>query len=572
MQKMISVALTGSGGSGVITAGNMILQAAARAGFFGQFGRSSGPQIRGGEAAAMLHLSNHPVDAPGDVFKILVALDWHNTDRFAVELPLSIDSLIIADPDQGDIPDVLLESGAKVVEIPLKKLSKQVAKGRPNMVAVGLISGILGLGEDVVDQAMVKALSKRGEDALTSSRGAAALGRDAANEIEFQASLGDAPQQTNARWLLNGNEATGFGALLGGIRFVAAYPITPATEVLEWMSPNLKKLGGALVQAEDELASINMIIGASYGGTPSLTATSGPGLALMLESLGLAIASEIPVVIVDVMRGGPSTGIPTKSEQSDLNIALFGPHGDAPHLVLAPSGIQDCVKTTAWAVQLAEATQTPTVVLSDQLLGQTRAVVERPDTLPAGSMRKTSAASDEGYQRYLVDNSGISAMAVPGTAGCQYTADGLEHDPVGVPSSQVADHRAQLDKRAGKIENYDFGDDWADIEGDGDLAVIAWGSTAGVVREAIRRLDKGGLNLRLIVPRLLAPAQPSRMAEALKGCDRALSIELSHGAQFYHYLKGYYDIACPLTQYHRPGPLPFRPGELVQEIENWSRS
>ena len=194
---------------------------------------------------------------------------------------------------------------------------------------------------------------------------------------------------SRARWLITGNEAAGYGALRGGVRFVAAYPITPATELLEWMAPALAKVGGTLVQAEDELASINMIIGASYGGVPSLTATSGPGLSLMIEALGLGVAAEMPIVVVDVMRSGPSTGIPTKSEQSDLNIALYGLHGDAPHLVVAPNSIADCLAATQWAVQLAEALQVPAIVLSDQYFGQTRAVVDRPADAPAPSERLT---------------------------------------------------------------------------------------------------------------------------------------------------------------------------------------
>jgi hypothetical protein len=171
------------------------------------------------------------------------------------------------------------------------------------------------------------------------------------------------------------------------VRFVAAYPLTPATELLEWMSPALAEVGGTLVQAEDELASINMAIGGSYGGVPSLTATSGPGLSLMIEALGLAVTAEIPIVVVDVMRVGPSTGIPTKSEQGDLNIAVHGLHGDAPHLVLACNSVADCLGTTQWAVQLAEALQSPAIVLSDQFLGQARSVVDRPDDRAAGPGR-----------------------------------------------------------------------------------------------------------------------------------------------------------------------------------------
>ena len=570
--KTISFALTGSGGSGVITAGSMILEAASQAGKYGLFMRSSGPQIRGGEAAAMIQISDNPVDAPDDAFDIMVSIDWHNIDRFAVELPLTENSLVLYDPENGDVPEIIAKTGAKLVALPMKKRAKAIKKGRQNMIAAGAIARLTGIQGEALDQVMVKVLAKRGEEALSASREAVASGSAAAED--FGVPLPDVAKTVEApqRWMISGNEAAGLGALRGGIRFVAAYPITPATELLEWMAPNLKKVGGALVQAEDELASINMIIGSSYGGTPSLTATSGPGLALMSESFGLAVASEVPLVVVNVMRGGPSTGIPTKSEQSDLNIALFGLHGDAPHLVVAPQSVSDCVFSTQWATNLTEVTQTPAIVLSDQLLGQTKAVIDRPADIAFAGKRKIAEAGVENYQRYALGGNSVSAMSVPGNSGGQYTADGLTHNQRGLPSSQDTDHLAQMDKRRDKIQNHDYGDHWAEVDGDGALAIIAWGSTVSAVRRALAQMPDGGKNIRVIAQRLLAPALPERMAEALAGVEKALVIELSHSAQFYHYLKGYFDLPCPTETYHRPGPLPFRPRELSDIITKWSGS
>ena len=569
MQETVSIAFTGAGGAGVITAGTMLLDAIGKAGLYGLFMRSSGPQIRGGEAAAMIRLSPAPVDAPGESFDIMIAIDWHNIDRFAIEMPLTPDSLVFVDPEQGDVPEVIAKTGAKIIEFPMKDMAKAIPKGRPNMLALGVVKQLVGLEDGVVDGVLEKMLKKRGDDALEASRAAVAAGASFASGIDFKKSL-KAEGEAGERWMISGNEATGLGAVRGGVRFVAAYPITPATEILEWMAPNLDKIGGALVQAEDELASIAMIIGSSYGGTPSMTATSGPGLALMAESIGLAVASETPVVIVDVMRGGPSTGIPTKSEQSDLNIALFGLHGDAPHLVTAPTTVSDCLFTAQWSIHLAEALQVPTIMLSDQLLGQTKSIIDRPADLAFVSDRSVAQAGVENYQRYALTEDGVSPMSIPGRAGGQYTADGLEHNPYGNPSAQVHDHSTQLDKRAHKISDFDYGDHWADIEGEGDLAVITWGSTTAVVKEALATLRDKGLNVRLISPRLLAPAQTEKMTEALKGVKRALSIELSHSEQFYRYLKGYFELPCPVQSYHRAGPLPFRAGELMEQIEKWS--
>ena len=255
--------------------------------------------------------------------------------------------------------------------------------------------------------------------------------------------LAQRPQRrAGRRWLISGNEAAGYGAIRGGVRFVAAYPITPATELLEWMAPALTKVGGTLLQAEDELASVNMIIGASYGGVPSLTATAGPGLALMTEGIGLAVSAEVPIVVVDVMRGGPSTGIPAKSEQSDLSFAVSGLHGDAPRLVLAPTSIADCLGDHA----MGGATRRGAAGAGDRAVRPVHGPVARHHR-PARRCRVprhgalTAAANTPDYKRYRDTDSGISPMAIPGTPGVVYTADGLEHTEAGIPSSQSRDHR-----------------------------------------------------------------------------------------------------------------------------------
>ena len=356
------------------------------------------------------------------------------------------------------------------------------------------------------------------------------------------------------------------------MRFVAAYPITPATELLEWLSTALTAVGGVLVQAEDELASINMVIGSSFGGVPALTATSGPGLALMMESLGLAVTAETPLVVVDVMRVGPSTGIPTKSEQGDLNIALHGLHGDAPHLVLAPNSVGDCLQTARWAVSLAESLQAPAIVLSDQFLGQARAAIARPPDPMLAADRARAPCGGNDYRRYALTPSGVSPMALPGTPGGAYTADGLEHDERGTPSSQATDHVAQLDKRRRKLELHDYGDLWADIEGAGDLAVVTFGSTTGAVREALRRLGTAAHGIKLISLRLLAPLQSERLAEALAGVRKLLVIEQNESGQLFHYLRGGMALPTETSSLRKPGGQQFNPGEIGQRLLEWSRT
>jgi len=200
--KSLSIAVTGSGGAGVITAGGMLLEAAAKAGCYGQFGRSAGPQIRGGEAAAIVRLASEPVDGPGDVFDILVAIDWHNIERFAVELPLSEHSLVLADPAQGEVPDVIAASGARVVELAMKQMAKAIPKGRPNMVALGAIAGLIGLPGTVAEEVMDRALKRRGEEALVASRAAFAAGAEAARAIAFESPDLWSRRDERERWII----------------------------------------------------------------------------------------------------------------------------------------------------------------------------------------------------------------------------------------------------------------------------------------------------------------------------------------------------------------------------------
>jgi 2-oxoglutarate ferredoxin oxidoreductase subunit alpha len=444
-----------------------------------------------------------------------------------------------------------------------------------NMIALGVAGTLAGLPLQALQDAVREAWKKPAT--LDANLQAVASGAESATGIARHLAQSGGPMaQLQAgepshrpRWMMSGNEATGLGAIRGGVRFVAAYPITPATEVLEWLAPKLLEVGGTLLQAEDELASINMIIGASYGGVPSLTATSGPGLALMTEAIGLAVASEVPIVVVDVMRGGPSTGIPAKSEQADLSFAVSGLHGDAPRLVVAPNSIADCLSATHWAVHLAEALQTPAIVLSDQYLGQSRAIVDGPVTAAYGPTRLKAEANTPDYKRYRDTPSGVSPMAIPGTEGVSYTADGLEHSEAGIPSSQSRDHVLQLDKRQRKLDAHEYGPYWADIEGEADAVVITFGSASGPVREAIARAHAQDLAIRLISLRLLAPAQPAQMTAALQGAKHILVVEQNHGAQLYRYLRAWYDFPVPPTSYHRPGPLPLRPGELLSVLRTW---
>src|SRR5690606_28082698 len=258
-RRSISIAMAGSGGSGVMTAGTLLLDAAAKAGLYGLMVRTSGPQIRGGEAAALIRLASTPTDSLDDGFDLLLAIDWQNIHRFADEIPMRADAIVVGDADEGEAPEVFLKNGARAEAVPLKKLSKAIPGSWTNMVALGVAGAIVGIPLEALEAAL-RGSWKRGEAALAANVDALRAGFETGGAIGALPPL-EASAANAKRWLIGGNEAAGFGALRGGIRFVAAYPITPATEMLEWMAPALTKVGGTLLQAEVELASINMIIG-----------------------------------------------------------------------------------------------------------------------------------------------------------------------------------------------------------------------------------------------------------------------------------------------------------------------
>ena len=559
MADRFSIAITGAGGAGVISCGELLIRSWAGVGGRGLLHKSFGPQIRGGEAAALLSLTSNEQYTGSADYQLLVALDWLNFSRFEDEIRLADDALVLCESATG-VPPALAD--AHIVEMPFSSLAAaEHPDGRANMLALGMLGAALGLSADSLARLAEAHLATK--PASYREAAVACIRAGANHDVDLP---GQPPEPGDpGAWCLTGNQAAGFGALDAGVRFVAAYPITPASDLLEWMAGPLEELGGELLQAEDELAAINMALGAAFGGVPAFTATSGPGLALMSESIGLAVASETPVCVFNVQRGGPSTGIPTKSEQSDLNIALHGQHGDAPHLVLAPLSVSDCVFTTGWAVDLAHTLQTPALVLSDQFIGQSTAVISEPRRHSARP--QAVAAPEEDFLRYQITESGVSVMALPGDPGRRFTADGLEHDERGTPSAAQSDHRLQLDKRQRKLTSFDFGTEWGEIDGSGKLALIAFGSCAAVIREAAAALAEAGCPARTLALRLLAPLQVRAVEAALEGCDRIVVVEQNHGAQLFHYLRGQLGSTTPTDSYARPGPNPIDPAELAAHIQ-----
>ena len=564
----LAVVFAGSGGAGAMTAGELLLRAAAEVGYYGMMSRLFGPQVRGGEAAALVSISTDPVTCQPDRFDLFVALDWERTDQFGPEIPLDEESVVLADPEKGVAPPGIVKSKARTIPLPMGNagataLERALHGKHTNVFAAGAVGRLAGLPPAPLHAALAVVLGSKSAQVMQTNKGALDAGLAASTSLDPDLRL--APPRPTARWLMTGNQAMAVGAMRGGVRFVGCYPITPATDLVEWLAPQLKKLGGRLALAEDELAAINMVLGASYGGVPAMTVTSGPGLSLMVETIGLGIAAEIPAVIVDVMRGGPSTGIPSKTEQSDVNIAVYGGHGDAPRIVLAPTSVRDCMFTGEWAVYLAESLQTPVIVLSDQALGQTYTVIDPKPDRPQPLARRTAIANGA-FKRYAIGSDPITPMPRPGTPGGQWVGEGLTHNETGIPVSGAAAHRAQLDKRAREIAEFDPGPLWGEVWGEGDTAILTFGSGIGAAQEAARRLAAAGRPARVVSLRVLSPLPVKALARALDGARRIIVMEQNHGAQLYHHLLAHQAIRPGAESFARPGPLPFRPAEVALHL------
>jgi 2-oxoglutarate ferredoxin oxidoreductase subunit alpha len=373
---------------------------------------------------------------------------------------------------------------------------------------------------------------------------------------------------------MTGNQATTLGALAAGCRFYSGYPITPATSIMEFMSTELPKMGGTLIQAEDEIAAITMAIGASFGGVKSMTATSGPGLSLMIEAIGHASMTEVPVVVVDVQRAGPSTGMPTKTAQGDLFMALYAANDEAPRFVIAPDSVEDCFYQMVNAFNLAEKYQLPVIVLTDQAMSE-RVETIRPidlsqvEVLDRLTPELEGDHSGNGYKRYALTEDGISPMAIPGMRGGHYVAEGLEHNEYGAPNYTPEMHSAMMEKRYRKVEtarrelrNWNVVDVWGDPGA--EIGVIGWGSTKGTVREAMAQAMQEGVRVAALYPEMLLP-MPDEEIRAFLANKRAVIVpELNYRGMFGDVIAHRYNVKVNhVTKYDG---LPFKVQDIYEAI------
>jgi 2-oxoglutarate ferredoxin oxidoreductase subunit alpha len=578
MKRDLIIGMAGSGGDGIVSAGESLITACAREGYYAMMTKSFGPQIRGGESSFRLRIATEPVRAAGGTLDVAVALNWEDFLKFGAELPVDGSSVVIYEAKTNVPPDALPLGPvvpAEAVAVPIAEMARQATgtDRAKNSVVLGLVAGWFGLGADAILAGIRKRFAKKSEEMVAANEKAFALGREfaEAHPLTTDHRL-DAPAARSPKMLADGNDLCAAAAVFAGCGFFGGYPITPSTEIMQFLTREIWKYGGAVLQAEDEIAGIGSAVGASFAGVKSMTATSGPGMALKTEMLSLATIAELPLVVVNVQRGGPSTGIPTKSEQSDLFQAVFSSHGDVVRPVLAPTSVADTFDVTVEAFNMAEAYQTPVIILSDQEIAQRKEVLDPIDTTDVTLVerRRPNATELQNYVRFRHTADHISPISHPGMEGGNYLGAGIEHNEHGDPTASGRIHEAMNEKRVRKFDPLHKRQDLFHIEGDesATLALVSWGSTAGACHEALELARASGLRAKLLVPRLLFPVAEEVYRHFFASVQAGLVVEQSYLGQLYRILRMYVDLPSGVTSMARSGANPFQPSEIVAGLRD----
>jgi 2-oxoglutarate ferredoxin oxidoreductase subunit alpha len=577
MSDDLVIGMAGSGGDGIVSAGESLIAAAAADGYYAILTKSFGSQIRGGESSCRLRMSTRPVLNPGGTLDVALALNWPDFLRFGAELPVGGNTIVIYESESALAPDRLplgAVTPAEAVAVPISELARKTTgtDRAKNIVVLGLFAGWFGLGRDAILAGIRKRFGRKGAKLIEASERAFEVGLAYASEHPLRSGTTmERPAPTaGGKLLTDGNEMCAAAAIFAGCRFFAGYPITPSTEIMQFLTREIWKYDGTVLQAEDEIAGIGAAVGASFAGTKAMTATSGPGMSLKTEMLGLATIAELPLVVVNVQRGGPSTGMPTKSEQADLFQAVFSAHGDVSRPVLAPSSVADVFHVTVEAFNIAEEFQTPVVILSDQEIGQRKEIVDPIDTatVPVVERRRPNAAELEHYTRFHLTESCISPISHPGLAGGTYQGAGIEHAETGAPTASGSVHARMTEKRFRKLVPLARRRDLFELDGDADapLVLVSWGSTAGVCREALARVRVKGVRIRFLVPKLLYPVAEDVYRNFFQGARGGLVVEQSYQGQLYRLLRMFVDVPPCVSSLARPGANPFVPAEIVGRL------
>ncbi|EMN7731461.1 2-oxoacid:acceptor oxidoreductase subunit alpha [Bacillus cereus] len=576
MISQLSWKVGGQQGEGIESTGEIFCIALNRLGYYLYGYRHFSSRIKGGHTNNKIRVSTTEVRAISDDLDILIAFDQETIDFNFHELRPG--GIVVADAKfNPTIPD---NTDVNLYVIPFTDIASELGTSlMKNMVAVGASSAVLGLDETAYLDVVEEIFGRKGEQVVQKNMDAIKRGSQYMKELlgekvnMMQLEKADGKK----RMFMIGNDAIAFGAVAGGARFMSAYPITPASEIMEYLIKKLPKVGGTVIQTEDEIAACTMAIGANYAGVRTLTASAGPGLSLMMEAIGLAGITETPLVIVDTQRGGPSTGLPTKQEQSDLMAMIYGTHGEIPKIVMAPSTVEEAFYDIVEAFNLSEEYQVPVIFLTDLQLSLGKQTVE-PLKLDKVEIRRgkldleaelPERENKAYFKRYEVTEDGVSPRVLPGMKNGVHHVTGVEHDETGKPSESAINRKDQMDKRFRKMENLKFNTPvYKNVKHEeADVLLVGFNSTRGAIEEAMTRLEQEGMKVNHAHVRLIHPFPTTEIDPLVKKAKRVVVVENNATGQLANIMKMNLGNGEKISSLLKYDGNPFLPKEIYNECK-----
>lgn len=566
----LSIAIGGEAGQGIATPGDILARIFVRRGLHLNTYNAYQSIIRGGHIFLTVRISDQEIYSHGDKLDLLLCLNQDTMDRH-LNL-MGPGSRVVFNSDS--IQPGKVNEGAYLCPIPVGELTQSRNRLIQNTVAVGVVASLMGLDFNVLEESLSLRFQRQGETIVSENVSVARAGFDYAH-ANFEPFPEVLPNGGKPLGVWAGNDALAMGGAAAGVKFYAAYPMSPSTGVLHWMAQNARNLDIMVRQVEDEIAVANMVIGAAHTGCRAMCATSGGGFALMTEAIGAASMMEIPVVYINVQRAGPSTGVPTKTEQGDLWQALGASQGDYESLVVAPKDALDAYNSVAELFNLADKFQCPGIIISDLLISEGRYSFD-PDQvnlnpkIDRGELI-TQPKKENGYQRYKFTESGVSPRAIPGLEGYVHIVATDEHDEDGVLISDEFTHphkrRKMVEKRARKFQNIDQEVAAPELEGpaDAEVTLIGWGSTYGVIKEAVQQLKEQGINANQLPVKWLIPLNGDAISVTLAKCQRTIIVENNYSGQFARYLRSETGFAAN-GHIRKYDGEPFMPHHIVDGV------
>ncbi len=572
----ISVMIAGTAGDGVLFTGNVLAKILKRQGWEIVTYRDFPSNIRGEPTNYTIRASLKKIYGRGDSIDVLMAFDCEAILKHKKKMAEK--GILLCDGKDLVQLGLSRKKGLTFHRLPLKELARKHFRSElfKNMIALGALCHILDLDTSIVEKIIHEAfLKKKGRKIVQKNIKALEIGCEQAKKTVSEEERHRLKKRKDSnRILISGDEAIALGGLASGCRFFSAYPICPASEIWQWLAKYFSPFNGVVVQTEDELAAINMALGASYAGARAMTSTSGPGGSLMMEGFGLSGMAEIPVVIVHVQRAGPSTGMPTKNEQSDLNQWIYGSHGDFPRIVLSPGTVEECFEFTIKAFNLAEKYQLPVIVLTEQDYGQNFRTVKKFDlsnvTIDRGKLlNQKDLLRIKEYKRYKFTADGISPRVLPSMKNGLHMVESNEHDEKGYRDEEPENRVKMMEKRMKKLTTIGKDLILPKIYGEREakLGIIGFGSTFGPIQEAMFQLKEMGISTKYLRMRTLWPFPSQKVGRFVNGCRKIFVVENNYSSQLGSLVKSQVSEDFKIKNIRKYSGQSFRPQEISTGIQ-----